>query len=269
MGDDAEKGACSLGDSAAVALVRPFFHELFAHLSLSDALCLSVEGTERQKLDRTAFANFTYGESSLAALPHVLAALDLPSYRCCCGAGGAAHGALCSGCGRRGGGAVVFDLGSGVGNVVVGVALLAAAGQASLAAVHGVELLAPLHDAADAVLGRLRGRFEGVGAASPLPAPLPECGAHCADLLLFDWSGADVIYMASTVFTSEMMEQIARQGAERLAEGARVVTLKTPLTHPAFLLEATLSVEMSWGAELAHIQRRKTLLGAVNLADLD
>jgi hypothetical protein len=254
MGDDYEKGPQNSGDSPPVALVRPLFHELFAHLTFSDSLCLSVQGTEQQRLNRS---NFTYGESSLQALSRVLAALSLPSYQCgCSGGGGAARGARCGRCGRRVGGAVLFDLGSGVGNVVVGAALLTAAGQVPLAAVHGVELLAPLHDAADAVLRRMRAHFAVAGDGAPLlPAPLPECGAHCADLLQFDWSGADVIYMASTIFTSEVMEQFSRQAVERLAAGARVVTLKTPLAHPAFVLEATLTVDMSWGTEFAHIHR--------------
>ena len=268
MGDDAEKGAVSEGDNAVVALVRPLFHALFAHLTFSDSLCLSVEGTQNQKLERS---NFTYGESSLLALSTVLAALDLPSYCCNCSAcvtatvaHGTRQGSRCRDCGRRRGGAFLFDLGSGVGNVVVGAALLAAAGQVPLASVEGVELLEPLHAAADAVLARLRALFRG-GATNrtaadappplPLPALLPTVAVHCADLLDFDWSHADVVYMASTIFTCDVMEAFARQGAERLAAGARVVTLKTPLVHPAFVREATLTVQMSWGTEFAHIHR--------------
>ena len=280
IGDDAEKGPVSVGDSTIVASVRPHFHALFKHLTFSDSLCLSVEGTQTQRLERS---NFTYGESSLLALSRVLDVLDLPSYCCRCGDGAAAvvtpRGARCDHCGRRRGGAAIFDLGSGVGNVVVGAALLAAAGQIPLSSVEGVELLQPLHAAADAVLTRLRELFGGGGANSdtsstdslpaaspPLPAPLPVCAAHCADLLSFDWSGADVVYMASTIFTNEVMQAFSRKAAEKLAVGSRVVTLKVPLAHPAFVHETTLIVQMSWGEELAHIHRNTW---GADLAGLD
>ena len=62
-----------------------------------------------------------------------------------------------------------------------------------------------MHRAADAALSALRERFGGGAAAAapsspPPPARPPRCRVDCADLLLFDWSDADVIYMNVRAF---------------------------------------------------------------------
>ena len=107
-------------------LVRPLYQSIFADLTLSDAVELSIEGTMALKRDREGF---TYGETHLASLREILRLIDLnqhfPS------------------------GASLVDLGSGIGNVVVGTALLASAGALNgrIKSVTGVELLPTLHSA--------------------------------------------------------------------------------------------------------------------------
>lgn len=137
------------------------------------------------------------GETALQALWCLVTALDLPSYRCACRHGPPSDAARCSACARHGGGARIFDLGSGIGNVVAGLALCASE-SAPMASIEGVELLPDLHETSIRVLAALRAQ----GAPT-----LPRVSVVCADLLAESsvdaWADADVVYMASTVFTDE------------------------------------------------------------------
>ena len=150
--------------------------------------------------------------------------------------------------GRRRTGAVVYDLGSGIGNVVVGVALLAASGAlCGVAEVHGVELLPTLHAAAEEALARLP------TAAGSFAPSLPPTAVHCSDLLVHDFSTADVVYMASTVFQSRVLVEFAELAARVLRAGTRVITLHEPLHHAAFAHERVLESTNSWGRETMHV----------------
>ena len=238
MSDEAEKYAVAAlaSDPAPVAAVREAYHTVFEHTTMSDCISLSIEGTQQLDINREGF---TYGESSLRAVYEVMSSIDLSAFA-------QADGGEQDG--RRRMGAVVYDLGSGIGNVVVGVALLAASGAlCGVAEVHGVELLPTLHAAAEEALARLP------AAAGSFAPSLPPTAVHCSDLLVHDFSRADVVYMASTVFQSRVLAEFAELAARVLRAGTRVITLHEPLHHAAFAHERVLESTNSWGRETMHV----------------
>ena len=238
MSDEAEKYAVAAlaSDPAPVAAVREAYHTVFEHTTMSDCISLSIEGTQQLDINREGF---TYGESSLRAVYEVMSSIDLSAFA-------QADGGEQDG--RRRTGAVVYDLGSGIGNVVVGVALLAASGAlCGVAEVHGVELLPTLHAAAEEALARLP------AAAGSFAPSLPPTAVHCSDLLVHDFSTADVVYMASTVFQSRVLVEFAELAARVLRAGTRVITLHEPLHHAAFAHERVLESTNSWGRETMHV----------------
>jgi len=238
MSDEADKYAVAVhaSDPAPVAAVREAYHTVFEHTTMSDCISLSIEGTQQLDINREGF---TYGESSLRAVYEVMSSIDLSAFA-------QADGGELDG--RRRTGAVVYDLGSGIGNVVVGVALLAASGAlCGVAEVHGVELLPTLHAAAEEALARLP------AAAGSFAPSLPPTAVHCSDLLVHDFSRADVVYMASTVFQSRVLAEFAELAARVLRAGTRVITLHEPLHHAAFAHERVLESMNSWGRETMHV----------------
>jgi hypothetical protein len=238
MSDEADKYAVAVlaSDPAPVAAVREAYHTVFEHTTMSDCISLSIEGTQQLDINREGF---TYGESSLRAVYEVMSSIDLSAFA-------QADGGELDG--RRRTGAVVYDLGSGIGNVVVGVALLAASGAlCGVAEVHGVELLPTLHAAAEEALARLP------AAAGSFAPSLPPTAVHCSDLLVHDFSRADVVYMASTVFQSRVLAEFAELAARVLRAGTRVITLHEPLHHAAFAHERVLESMNSWGCETMHV----------------
>lgn len=238
MSDEAEKyaDAALASDPAPVAAVREAYHTVFEHTTMSDCISLSIEGTQQLDINREGF---TYGESSLRAVYEVMSSIDLSAFA-------QADGGEQDG--RRRTGAVVYDLGSGIGNVVVGVALLAASGAlCGVAEVHGVELLPTLHAAAEEALARLP------AAAGSFAPSLPPTAVHCSDLLVHDFARADVVYMASTVFQSRVLAEFAELAARVLRAGTRVITLHEPLHHAAFAHERVLESTNSWGRETMHV----------------
>jgi hypothetical protein len=76
---------------------------------------------------------------------------------------------------------------------------------------------------------------------------------HCSDLLVHDFSRADVVYMASTVFQSRVLAEFAELAARVLRAGTRVITLHEPLHHAAFAHERVLESMNSWGRETIHV----------------
>ena len=293
-------------DEPAVASIRPVYREVFRNITLSDAVTLSSEGTQQLKIGRDGF---TYGETALGSVWRVMNRCDLAAYRCRCAepqlapsrqrhdAAGLAYlherggttiwefegddgEARCTLCTKRPAGASIIDLGSGIGNVVIGIALIAASGalgaDVHVAAVHGVELLPTLHDVAvDATRGLRQwaataaqkkaptsAAVAGAAAAAAAPAtssapppsqPLPRVSVQRANLEGYDLSDVDVVYMASTVFEDDVIERFAARAAATLRVGSRVVTLASPLRHVAFRVEAVVPCINSWGEEDAYV----------------
>lgn len=278
MASEAQHGAASEpmcpDEPLSVSRVRPLLTHLFRDLTMDTAVRLSSDGTAQLGIGRDGF---TYGETGLIAVWRVLWAVDLPSYTCCCPIPNprVLHQQRwlrrdphirCESCHKRPAGATVVDLGSGVGNVVAAVALLTAyeALEGAVAAVVGVELLPPLHRVAVQALATLRtwepdDNDAGTACATPgedgsLPRPLPRLALRCADLLAYDLSDADVVYMASTVFESAVLTRFAARAARLLPPGARVITLASPLRHPAFYFESVVpTLGNSWGEEDAYV----------------
>ena len=212
----------------AVSAVRPLYKSLFAFIDLEQAVTASSEDTQRLGLGRDGF---TYGETTLASVWRILASLGL----------------------RGGSGAAIKDLGSGIGNVVVAVGLIAAAGalgEGAVRSVRGIELLPTLHAAAVRAVAGLRREW------SDSPLPLPHCSVECSDLLDCDLSDCDIAYMASTVFEDHVLEWFARRAAETMRPGSRVVTLARALKNDAFSVEAIVPCVNSWGEEDAYINVR-------------
>lgn len=261
MSDDADR-ADDLDDDDELAPARAIFHSLFHHLSLSDAIEMSGEGSE--ELDLPSRAGYTYGETSLSSILHMLRAAQTSSFCCACGDGAAAssHSSdgssqRCQFCGRRDSGATIVDLGSGLGNVVVGTALLVSAGLVSASRVRGVEALPTLHRAAAGILAELQARFRAADDSNRplLPARLPAADVQCTDLLLFDLEDVDVCYLCSTGFSAVLIELWSAQAARQLRVGSRVVTLSKPLGHPSFELELTTPCRTSWDEVRAFVHR--------------
>ena len=129
--DSADDGALRdrfFGDPVqvpALALVRPIYRSIYQGACMKELLAAS--GTDAAALGLDHDCGIGYGETSLEAIWRILRKVDLRSYEPA--------------------GASVLDCGSGVGNVVVAVALLAAAGECCggrVARVEGVELLLEL-----------------------------------------------------------------------------------------------------------------------------
>eukprot|EP00746_Dinoflagellata_sp_MGD_P019241 gnl/MRDRNA2_/MRDRNA2_144704_c0_seq1.p1 gnl/MRDRNA2_/MRDRNA2_144704_c0~~gnl/MRDRNA2_/MRDRNA2_144704_c0_seq1.p1 ORF type:complete len:234 (-),score=55.44 gnl/MRDRNA2_/MRDRNA2_144704_c0_seq1:144-845(-) len=115
-------------------------------------------------------------------------------------------------------GETFIDLGSGCGKAV-----LTAAASYEFSSVTGVELLRPLHDAAEAALQRMQQQENGRNALKTANIEL-----ICADVFAHDWTGADIVYVMMTCFTDEMVERICK-GAEKLRKGSRVLVTSRSL----------------------------------------
>ena len=233
----------------ALALVRPCYHALFGCITMKEALKASAADVPAYKASQNS--GLAYGETAIESVWRILRGVDLSVYEC-----------RCSG-DTRPGGAHIVDLGSGIGNVVVAFALLAAAGEARgrVARVGGVELLPRLHAVAEAAVRSLLAQDqEEQSPATSLPLPLPPCAVRCGDLLTDGdnaMADADLVYMTTTLFDDEFMARFAEKAADTLRSGSRVVTLSTPLQHEAFEVEARIPICNSWGEEAAVVNVRR------------
>ena len=106
-----------------------------------------------------------------------------------------------------------IDLGSGTGKAV-----LTAAATVAFSTAVGVEIMQPLHDAAELALSK-----------SP-SLRAKSVRFVCADALAYPWTteGYDCIFVSLTCFTDEMVEQI-RTASEKLAVGTRLLVTSRPL----------------------------------------
>lgn len=126
---------------------------------------------------------------------------------------------------------VFYDLGSGVGKVVLQVAL-----RAPIRRVVGVELARSRHRIARRVLHQVR-------AMELLRAK--ECELRCADFMRAPLGDATVVYTCSTAFSTPFMHELAARLA-RLTTGLRWVSTQDVDENPWFRLEDVLRLDMSW-----------------------
>jgi len=126
---------------------------------------------------------------------------------------------------------VFYDLGSGVGKVVLHVAL-----RAPIRRVVGVELARSRHRIARRMLDQVRAM--GLLRAS-------ECELRCADFMRAPLHDATVVYTCSTAFSTPFMNELCTRLA-RLTTGLRWVSTQDLDDNPWFVLEDVLRLDMSW-----------------------
>ncbi len=165
--------------------------------------------------------SFTYGEISFETFSQILAEAGLQSHH------------------------TFYDLGCGTGKPVF-VATLASRPKKAV----GIELLPELVTVAEA----LSKTFQTIRARYDVSIPT-EISFLCADILVYDWSEADVVYCASTCFDMEFMQELAKK-ASLLKPGSRVITLTKELNSPHLKLVKRTMYEMSWGDTTVHFYER-------------
>ena len=126
---------------------------------------------------------------------------------------------------------VFFDLGSGLGKVILQVAMTV-----ELRQCIGIELVESRHRAAMAALARAR-------AAGYLETE--DVRFRKADILRARLTGATILYTCSTAFPEGFMMRVAERVAG-LREGVRLVTLQELDENPWFDTEEVLRLDMSW-----------------------
>lgn len=126
---------------------------------------------------------------------------------------------------------VFYDLGSGLGKVVLQVAL-----RAPVRRCIGIELVRSRHRVAQRILAELRdqGRLRAA-----------ECGFRLGDMMRARLSDATVVYTCSTAFSTAFMNDLARRLAG-LSQGLRWVSTQDVDDNPWFELEDVLRLDMSW-----------------------
>lgn len=126
---------------------------------------------------------------------------------------------------------VFYDLGSGIGKVVLQVAMTC-----KLAQCVGIELVDNRHDIACEVLEQAR--TEGL-------LKTEDVRLRNSDMLRARLDGATVVYTCSTAFSDVFMARLTRRLSAQPA-GLRVATLLDLEENPWFELEDVLRLDMSW-----------------------
>lgn len=181
-------------------------------LRFFQSVFVEVEGStvsqqERDRLHVRDQSEFTYGEIEFIGL---IALMELVAPRP---------------------NSVFWDLGCGVGKCLVAMALLCP----SLKSANGVELLPALCDLCKRTVQSLRP-----------PSPMAKITVVEGDLLKVDWSGADLVYMASICFPDELMDAVVEK-SKALKVGAVVLTLKNFPENDCFEVRHQVRVRMTWG----------------------
>lgn len=137
---------------------------------------------------------------------------------------------------------VFYDLGSGIGKVVIAVALLSSVKKAV-----GIELSKTRHkDALEAL----------ENASIWAPSINNRCLFLNADLMTADLSSATVIYTCSTAFSIAFMKKVIKRLAI-LPQDFRLVSLQELPENKHFVLEDILRLDMSWVRKTpVHLYRR-------------
>lgn len=140
---------------------------------------------------------------------------------------------------------VFYDLGSGIGKVVLQTALTH-----SLRGCTGIEAATSRHAIATRVLRRARrqGLIRG-----------RRCRFLCGDFMEVDLARATVLYTCSTGFSASFMERLVDK-LTQLRTGARLVTTQEIDDTPWFEPELALRLDMSWKRRSRlHVYRRTSV----------
>ncbi|CAM9418751.1 unnamed protein product [Ectocarpus sp. 4 AP-2014] len=143
-------------------------------------------------------------------------------------------------------GEIFYDLGSGTGK-----ALYVARLTQDFTHCVGIEILQPLHTAAQLVTNRFNAHVKRL-----LDRRCPQnASVFAGSFLEYDWSDGDCVFANSTCFPEDLMDALARQ-AEELKPGSIVVTFTKGLDSTAFEVLSKRRFEMSWGPATVFIHRR-------------
>ncbi len=126
---------------------------------------------------------------------------------------------------------VVYDLGSGVGKMVLQVAMTT-----SVRKCVGIEMAPSRHQGARAAL--TRARELGLLRAR-------ECEFFRGDFMEADLADATVIYTCSTTFSDRLMRRLTLK-LSTLSPGLRFITTRHPIVRHGFEEDAELRLDMSW-----------------------
>jgi len=126
---------------------------------------------------------------------------------------------------------VFYDLGSGVGKVILQTAMTV-----PVASCVGIELMRSRHRIAQRLIGRARS--EGLLQAA-------DCRARNSDFMRARLGDATVVYSCSTAFPTDLMMGLAARLA-RLPIGLRLVSTQELEDNDWFSLEDVLHLDMSW-----------------------
>jgi hypothetical protein len=151
-------------------------------------------------------------------------------------------------------GDTLVDLGSGTGKALVTAALLFAP---RLARIHGIELLSSLHSPCSEVLAKLRVLLESNEAYEEHLSCKVTCELGdilATDRTAMDWTVADIIFMNSTLFDTELMVALCQLASLRMRRGTRVVTLTRPLPNLSqWKIVDERQYRMSWGTATSFV----------------
>ncbi|CBJ26518.1 conserved unknown protein [Ectocarpus siliculosus] len=204
---------------------KRLYESLFVGLSLAEGKSLSKAERRRKGLmdDRALI----YGEVDFASFATILREI----------------GALT----ESKTGEIFYDLGSGTGK-----ALYVARLTQDFTHCVGIEILQPLHTAAQLVTNRFNAHVKRL-----LDRRCPQnASVFAGSFLEYDWSDGDCVFANSTCFPEDLMDALARQ-AEELKPGSIVVTFTKGLDSTAFEVLSKRRFEMSWGPATVFIHRRR------------
>ena len=77
---------------------------------------------------------------------------------------------------------------------------------------------------------------------------------YTGDMLVHDWSDADIIYLSAVCFSDELVAGVTDLFT-RVKKGSRVISLKAIPDRPFLELYATIKVKMTWGIQLVFYYR--------------
>jgi len=208
-----------------VARMDDEWETLFKSCTTKDAKDLSAN--EKKTLGVSALS-LVYGEVTFSALASVFAKnLSFPAH-----------------------GGTFYDVGSGSGRGVFGAVLLH-----HFAKAEGIEILTGLHAASEGILTEFNKIRESEGKGSRHAAT--KIAFHREDLRKFDWSDGDVVFANSTCFDETLMNDLS-DCAERLKQGAYIITLTKRLRSEQFRTIESIQYKMSWGYATVHTQIKLT-----------
>ncbi len=175
-------------------------------------LCGFTISTSDAKLVKQSKGSPVYGEINPAALDQLLTYLNLNPND------------------------IFYDLGSGVGKVIIQTLLSSSVGQAI-----GIELSKERFYLAQTALERAENYLSGISLRGSFKNQ---------DLLTVDLSEASVIYTCSTAFSEAFMHKLTRRLA-MLSQPFRLVSLQELPNDPRFKPIKTLKLDMSWARKVA------------------